>query len=404
MTEEMTSSPPATRHLDSCAICGSEGLVELWSLPKYPFTESFGDFDPLFPAPNQALMACYECGHAQLQEQVDPSWLYSRENYHYVPSKASKFASEYDYLESFIRRVIPSRSPALIVEFGANNLDFARYLSGIGKSVLVCDPLLPDQSQETDFIFVTDTIEAAAASGRLGRPDLIVARHTLEHIGDPVPLLSSLFEVSVPDAILVFEVPSFEHLVAKQRFDAITHQHVHYFNRSSVRHLADRLDAHVIDWAFNPFGSNGGSLMFALARSSVSKMPTLTGPLDVSNPTAIVRATEVAVSSFRQQMAAVDASVDWDNGRTFGYGASLMLATLDYHLHGRLSYLPYVFDDAPERAGATYKNVNVSVLGPNDPRFDANGTFIITSWENSRAIYRRLTELGVGRIVSPVLS
>lgn len=395
---------PARQALELCAICSGPNLSEIWPLPDYPLTESFGPFDTNFTSIDQSLRGCQQCGHMQLHQQVDPAYLYSGDNYHFNPNESMKYSEEYEFLENFIARVVGDSKPDVILEFGANNLSFAQRLKRFGESLIVCDPLLPADIEDPELTILRSTIEDAAASRALGRPSLIVARHTLEHIGNPKSLLANLLEQAADDLIMVFEVPSFEHLVFKQRFDAITHQHLHYFHRSTVSELATQLDLAVVDWTFNPRGSNGGSLVFALGRSVSGDSNELGGPLGPRPDTPILAATSLAVDSFKRQMAMMVDAVQWDPRSVFGYGASLMLATLDYHLHQRISSLDLVFDDDPRREGLTYSNVDVQVTAPSAPEFSTSGTFVITSWENSRAIYRRLSSLGVGRIVAPILS
>ena len=48
-------------------------------------------------------------------------------------------------------------------------------------------------------------------------------------------------------------------------------------------------------------------------------------------------------------------------GPVYGYGASLMLATLGYHLQTDFSQLECVLDDDPERDGITYENIPIGV-------------------------------------------
>ena len=395
---------PETRRLDSCSLCASHDLAELWSLPEYPFTEAFGPYDPDYPHVDQALMACSACHHVQLLSQVDPSYLYAVENYAYVPNLSPKYLDEYAFLEAFIMQALPESPRLQTLEFGANNLDFARRLQDLSESVTVCDPLLPESTDEQGFKSVSQPIEEAIAAGLLGEPNLVVARHTLEHIGDPVTLLATLFEMAARDAVLVFEVPSFEYLTWKLRFDSITHQHIHYFSRTSVLQMAEALDARISSLAINPRGSNGGSLLFSLTRSASGREDTELGPSMCDSPSVDLSEIRKSIDRFEMQMMLMRASVDWDASSCFGFGASLMLSTLDYHLRGSISDLEIIFDDDLRRHGESYKNVDVEVMSPNDPRFDSSGSFLITSLENSRAIHRRLTDLGVHRIISPLLS
>ena len=74
---------------------------------------------------------------------------------------------------------------------------------------------------------------------RLFSPDLIVCRHTIEHLANPRKILQILFDLANNDAIFLFEFPALEPLVARQRFDYIFHQHLQYFSLPSFLRLID---------------------------------------------------------------------------------------------------------------------------------------------------------------------
>ncbi|NKB42256.1 MAG: hypothetical protein GKR86_14695 [Ilumatobacter sp.] len=103
-------------------------------------------------------------------------------------------------------------------------------------------------------------------------------------------------------------------------------------------------------------------------------------------------------------MQLIRGSVDWGAVDLFGFGASLMLATLDYHLDGCISELEWIFDDDEARHQTSYCNVDVSVQSTKLLPPPETGTYVITSFENARTIYSRLRDVGAARIVAPAIS
>ena len=87
----------------------------------------------------------------------------------------------------------------------------------------------------------------------------------------------------------------------------------------------------------------------------------------------------------------------------YGYGASLMLATLGYHLQTDFSQLTCVLDDDPARDGATYEIIPVTVRNTAKVAPEPNSSYMITSLENIRPIFRRILELTPRRIVVPLI-
>lgn len=381
-----------------CGVCGANGIDYLWELPSYPITEAVGDFDPSYPAPDQSLNRCVSCGHVQLGWVLDPTFLYSDHNYAFAPPDSPKYRAEYEFLSEFLMDAVRGDRLGHVLEFGANNLALARTLRASSDSYGVCDPLVGESKTLEGIDRIPLLIEDALKSGFNRQFDLILARHTLEHVSDPLSLLSSLFENLTETGVLAFEVPSFLHLVSKYRFDAITHQHLHYFTSQDAAKLAELTDSRLVLTRYNQRGSNGGSLLFALSRSRGEDTGERSSGVPV--PRDLL---DESIGRFRSQCQAMRESIDWDPSRTFGFGASLMLATVDYHLAGSLQQLTYVLDDDPGKAGVGYRNVDVRVQSPTDFAGLDAATVVVTSWENSRAIAGRLRSLGVGRVISPLV-
>jgi len=81
-----------------------------------------------------------------------------------------------------------------------------------------------------------------------------------------------------------------------------------------------------------------------------------------------------------------------------------MLATLGYHLKTDFSQLTCVLDDDVARDGATYENIPVTVRHTTKVSPAANSSYLITSLENIRPIYRRICDLTPRRILVPPVS
>ena len=67
--------------------------------------------------------------------------------------------------------------------------------------------------------------------------DLIVLRHTLEHIDDPLKFLHSIARAVSYDAKIFIEAPSFEWIVEKRAFWDIFYEHCNYFTLESLASL-----------------------------------------------------------------------------------------------------------------------------------------------------------------------
>lgn len=390
-----------SKEITGCGITAETANFQTVALfPKLPLTEVFGKFDSNFPNYDQELLMCMTSGHVQLKYQIDPSVLYDTNNYAFRSDSSLKSDREHQILLDFLKKHEQALNWNHVLEIGANDLTFSKKLKKFFMSVSACDPLLvEDHGTTIDGIKIIGLpIENAIEEVANLNPDLIIARHTLEHISNPRLLLLSLLESAPKNCIFIFEVPSLMHIGESLRFDAIFHQHYHYFDLNSVKRLLIEVGGELLNYAFNNQGSNGGSLIFSFKRSSKqidnSKINLENKFLWLDNRLKI----------FNQQMEIMINLIDELPEPIFGYGAGLMLATLNYHLGGRLENLKYVLDDAPEKDNLSYKNVRVNVRYTGNFEPPAQSSFIITSLESIRPIYNRITQFNPRRIIIPPIS
>lgn len=383
----------------TCGISGDSEFVLLWDLPQLPLTEAFGEFDPGFPTYDQQLVMSATSGHVQLHRRLDPGVLYTASNYAFRSAGVAKTQREMALLEEFILKGVGGRPVDHLLEVGGNDLTLGRKLRHLSNSYTVCDPVLAsrDGTTEAGISILGQQIEEAIPTARFESPDVVISRHTVEHLDDPRTTLSALVDASSDECLFVVEVPSLADLAESLRFDAIFHQHYHYFDVHSARRLAWECGGCDFDHVYNHEGSNGGSLLFSFRKGHPGAMPA---PPDVAEREAWLRKRIVL---FEQQLHVAGELLRALPRPIFGYGAGHMLATLGYHLGTDFSELESVLDDDPSKQGLTYRNVKVAVktTGAGIPPLSS---YLITSMENLRPIHRRIQDLKPRRILAPLIT
>ena len=384
-----------------CGISDTEDFHSLWKLPALPLTERFGPYrQGQALAYDQELVISVPTGHVQLRHQLDPKILYTDSEYSFRTGASDKSRSGVSFFLNFLQKFTAGRKFTSAVDVGGNDLFVARSLTPVAQHCAVIDPICTEtDGQLIDGIRVFGRfIEQVDLSCDLPRPDLVVCRHTLEHIAQPREVISQWFKQCEPDCLYFAEIPCFENLVESQRFDAIFHQHFHYYDLNSFKHLIWECGGEYLGHAFNHQGSCGGALLVAFRRAKTTQPKP---HLDL--PARIAR-LERCIARYREQMAVMGELLDALPKPVYGYGASLMLATLGYHLRTDFSALECVLDDDPARDGATYENVPVTVRDTAKVAPAPDSSYIITSLENVRPIYRRLLELTPRRILVPLIN
>ena len=228
------------------------------------------------------------------------------------------------------------------------------------------------------------------------KPDLILCRHTLEHIENPLTFFEQLVDQCDDKCTFIFEVPCFDSLMESMRFDAVFHQHLHYFTLENLKWLLSKVGAEMLGHRHNFQGSCGGALLFAFKKANkISKT------IEKPNAEKKIKLLKSKIKLYEEQMLVFQEQIKYLPKPIYGYGAGLMLSTLGHHLKTDFKMLECILDDDPDKDGMTYKNVPVEVKYTKSMDVPKNSSFLITSLENIRPIYRRILELHPRRVLLP---
>lgn len=385
--------------ITQCAICGGSDLDLLWDLPKLPFTEKYGAYAPQkCPPCDQQLVICTGCAHVQLKRQISPAILYTPSEYAFRTAQSRSAQTGCQVFFEFFSRVAGARKIHSFLDVGGNDLYLAKLFASVARERTVIDPVcIREDGKSIEGIKVLGRfIEDVSLSREMTMPDLVVCRHVLEHIAQPRMLLTKLFSECSPQALYIFEIPCFENLVEARRFDAIFHQHYHYYDLAVFKRLIIESGGEYIDHFHYRQGSCGGALMIAFKKATVRQVPVA---IDYARKREEYLS---AIQDYRAIMRVIRNQLDGFRQEIYGYGASLMLATLGYHLQTDFSQLLCILDDDLQKHGMGYQNIPVQIFHPSKLSLQKNANFLITSLENVRPIYKKLAELTPRRILAPV--
>lgn len=382
----------------SCLICSSSSMEELWYLPKLPLTEKYGKYDAennLFM--DQLLLFCNNCGHVQLSNQISPHILYAPSEYSFRTTQSYSAQIGTQVFLNFFERIALNRKFTVFLDIGGNDLYLANIIKQKISDCYVIDPICKENDGiKIDGINVIGKfIEEADL---FMNPDLIFCRHVLEHLSQPREILQKLFSKSQEKALFIFEVPCLENLIISNRWDAIFHQHYHYFDADSFKNLIIESGGEYLTHSYNHHGPCGGSLMIAFKKAIKSpKKTALKISHKLSNYRTSIREYTLFMELLANKLQQLDKNI-------YGYGASLMLATFAYHLKTDLRELICILDDDKGKSGYGYQNLPVEICHPEDKKLLRDANFIITSLENCRSIYQKLLQYQPKRILMPYIS
>lgn|GEM_PF-502060 len=398
-TSSQARSPHAIAavRIERCVVCGG-GLEAAIDLPGLPLTETYcrEPVENPLPGIDQRLMFCAACGHGQLGTQISPKVLYGA-NYCFRTSASATARKGTQFFLSVLDEIAPGRRFRCVLDLGCNDLFLLSQLKERAAVRIGIDPVWRGREAEREDLSIHvygSSIEEVPLSMLPEKPDLVVCRHTLEHIADPSAVLKLLLEAAAPDALFVFEVPGFDGLIGRYRFDQVFHQHLQYFSLASFRRLLKTVGADFVmhrenfhDW---------GAMAVAFTRS---------GAGNASGGNAL-RPTLANISRryelFRRQMATTSALLAELGGtKIYGYGAAQMLPVLGYHMRTDFRELVAVLDDDPEKDGIGYWNLPVKVMPSSRAKDLSEAAVLITAVDNVQPIMTKLLARRPRHIICP---
>ncbi len=384
-----------------CNICGRQHLEIILDLPDLPLTDTYCKEPPKekIDCFDQRLLHCPHCSHCQLANQINPSVLYG-DIYQFRTSISQTARHGTEFFINFLNDIPSQSSFSTVLDLGCNDLYLLNAIKHKAKQCIGIDPIWANRENEVNEKYLTvygfniEEIDLCAALKE--RPDLILCRHTLEHIGNPKAVLKQLMSVSADNALFIFEVPGFDTLVKKMRFDQVFHQHLQYFSLKSMVQLIKELNATFLDFRENYH--DWGSFTIAFCKNG----PTKFKEKEIETPDWRNLHIKKSYELFKLQMETANTILEtFKEDRCYGYGAAQMLPILSYHMKNDLSDLISILDDDPSKDGLGYGNLPVKIKHPKHINNLEDATIMLTAIDNANPIMKKLLDIRPKHIIHP---
>ncbi|MGI9111670.1 MAG: class I SAM-dependent methyltransferase [Gaiellaceae bacterium] len=263
---------------DRCPVCAGieiEDTVERRRLPAMQnYVHRTREAALEATAGHLTLALCHRCGFAW-NRTFDPTLLAYDDGYdNAVPSAVMEryYREIADHL-----RTTYELDGGLVVDVGCGNGAFLRMLCEAVPDLrgLGVDPALDREREELGgrVRLVKDVFGAAVVAER---PSLVVTRHVLEHMPDPVGFLRAIDEAVAPHGSCpcFFEIPELTSIVRNEAFWDFCYEHCNYFTAASVREALRRAGFGEI--ATTP--AYGGQYLWVEASAGADSAPSSAGP------------------------------------------------------------------------------------------------------------------------------
>jgi len=170
------------------------------------------------------------------------------------------FSSRFqEYAVSLAKRLIDTYDlhKKSIIEIGAGQGDFLKIICKMGKNMGIgFDPASSPEFSEKTTEFSVEFIQKYFSDAKIiHHVDMIIARHTLEHIPHPVDFLKKINKsITNSSTKLFLEVPNMIYILKNNMYWDVIYEHCLYFVPSALNKILKRTDFKVIEMK-EEFGS-----------------------------------------------------------------------------------------------------------------------------------------------------
>lgn len=314
----------------------------------------------VFNSRNEALNSDF--GYIQIEQNpqtgifenvlFDSEKLIYDENYDNEQSNSLVFE---DHLDQVINIILPYAKGKKIIEVGCGKGHFFRKLSALGLEIVGCDPT---------YVGDDPRIKKEFFSKDLGlHGDIIILRHVLEHIQNPVEFIKSISASNGGKGLVYIEVPDFNWIIENQVYFDMFYEHVNYFRPDDFNLIFN----HILEQkAF--FGSQ---YQYVIADLASINAPPYSFPRIADN-------TEILFGKLKSTLAQLGTT----NRPVYIWGAASKGVISAIHLLGKGVEIKALIDINANKQNKFAAMTGVEIISPGAFKENGNGSVLLIANPN----------------------
>lgn len=387
MQDTLTSTPFDTRlyhQHNKCRICGTFlSLSPFLNLGSQPFANN------LHPQPGLAapiapleLTRCPKCGLVQLTVIVDPEELFA--NYLYTPSQSKTFHKHFEELALFVTDLWATlgRHPGYWLDIGSNDGLLLSKAQGLGWDVFGIEPAvtLAKKAVEDgiDTLSAYWGMDTARMLGTTRLADVITATNVFAHCDDVRGFLSAAKLILADDGILIIEVPDLKVMIESGTYDLVYHEHLSYFDESSMMALMAESD---LEATIELVPIHGGSLRVIARKGKPRSIPAPT-PYKLGS---FARDVERKSRALAQEVRA--------HSKVAGFGAPAKATVMISYAGFTSEDILYLVDDSPLKQGKYLPGSDIPILPALHMQAEQPDLVVVFPWNVASDIIPKIQRL-----------
>lgn len=372
--------------LQNCPICGRNRLKEICHVERFPYigySVSRAEKEKLLSRYREeslfsavGIVNCLFCRHNFQPVLPDSSIMdkiYS-ECYNYPSAMLSGFAREREniFLEFFYKKANPLCNKHLlkrVLEIGCFDGFILKELKKKGFDVFGCDPSKgADIANSAGIPVHKRYFDDSFFIKRRERFDIIIFRHLIEHVSDPIAFLYKVKKILQKKGIIIFETPNAEYYFKHGSFETFNLQHYHNFTLHSIWHMLKRASLRLYNYKITP-----ENLIIIARREGESKKLVNKNSFNHAQRFALVLNRNIVRLKIILQPYILSKKkiVAWGAGGFFGYFPHI------YQINDNI--FSYVVDNDKRKRSMRFVSNNLSIHSPDILLKDNVDLIIVTS-------------------------
>ncbi len=398
-----------------CRVCGSKELEKYLSLGSIPLANNLvkadkTDSDLFFPL---EVLLCKKCFLSQLSVVIDPKLLFS--DYAYRTSISSTFQKHFALMAKFIEKNFPHTKNSLVIDIASNDGCMLQQFKKQGFNVLGIDPAvnlakIAEEQGIPTLIEFWNKQTAEKIVSEQGKAKIVAASNVFAHVHDIHHFLKGVKTVLSQDGIFITEFPYALHLIEKNEFDTIYHEHLSYFLVKPLLELFESEGLKIFDVQEIPI--HGGSLrIFSKHKENNSievKEKNIEFFLQKENEKKLYdlktyenfayKCMEIKIA-FLQLLL----NLKKQEKKIAGYGAAAKAGTLMNYCGIGTNYVEFIVDDAETKQGKAFAGNRVSIVPSSYLEQEKPEFLVLFAWTIAKELIQKTRQQGFkGKYIIPM--
>ncbi len=257
------------KKLKSCRICDSKNLHKYLNLGFHPYSNSFLSFQDIKKEKKYPLeiIRCLNCNLSQLSIIPDVKNIFR--DYHYLSSSSVALSSHYKKLVNDSVKKFKLKKGDTVLDIGCNDGVLINHYNAKKYNILGIEPSNAIDKIKNKkikkikkfFNFKTSNY----LNKKFNKPKIITVTNVLAQIENLNDFASAIKNISTSSTITIIEFPYLFYMLEKSLFDLIYHEHLSYFNLTSLQVLFNKHGLRINNFKKINLGASGPALRVYVA-------------------------------------------------------------------------------------------------------------------------------------------